>query len=340
VQDNPLVEIGLPLVLAVLMVGIGLTLTVADFARERREPRAAVLGSIAQLLVMPGVAFLIALVLSLPPAIAVGLVVAAACPGGSTSNVIAYLGRANVALSIVLTVISSIAIIVTLPFWTGLALRWQPLGLDADVAVPVADTVGVLLAVVLIPVAVGMVVRVKAPDVAARLERIVGTLGAVVLVVLIIGIALSVRDQIVDLLIASGPAALLLSAAGVGVAFAVGSLGGVAVADRLTIAIELAVKNSTLGLLITLAVLGSEEVSFTVAVYGVVMYLTAIGLVVAGRRMGPAEATTGGPSTVVEPSPPAALHPPVDDARRNVAQVPPVPPVPPVPGAPRSPGSA
>ena len=289
-QDNPLVSIGLPIALAIIMVGIGLTLTTADFARERRRPRAAVVGTLAQLVVMPGVAFLIAWLLQLSAPITVGLVVAAACPGGSTSNLVAYLARANVALSIVLTVVASVAIILTLPFWTNLALGWQALSAEEAVRVPVTDTVGVLFGIVLIPVAIGMIVRSRRPDLAFRLERWVSILGGAVLVVLIIAITVSVRDQVVELLATSGPATLLLSLAGVGVGLGVATLSRLPAADRITVALELGVKNTTLGLLIPLTILGSEEVSFTTAVYGLLMYLPAAGLVVAGRRTLAAEA--------------------------------------------------
>lgn len=283
--DNPLIEIGLPIALAIIMVGIGLTLTTADFARERRAPRAAIVGTVAQLLGPPAAAFLIAWALSLSPAITVGLVVAAACPGGSTSNLVAYLGRANVALSIVLTVISSIAIVLTLPFWANLALEWQPITADVDVHVPIADTAGMLIGIVLVPVGVGMLVRARKPELAATLERFVGIVGAVVLVALIIAISVAVRDQILDLLAASGPSTLLLSLVSVGLAAVLGTVSGLSAEDRLTLGIELAVKNSTIGLLIALTVIGSEAVSFTTAVYGVVMYLPALALVVVGRRL-------------------------------------------------------
>lgn len=224
---------------------------------------------------------------------------AAACPGGSTSNLIAYLGRANVALSIVLTVISSIAIVLTLPFWANLALEWQPITSDVDVHVPLADTAGMLFGIVLVPVGVGMLVRSRKPELAARLERFVGVIGAVVLVALIVAISVAVRDQIVDLLVASGPSTLLLSLVGVGLAAVLGTVSGLSVEDRLTLGIELAVKNSTIGLLIALTVIGSEAVSFTTAVYGVVMYLPALGLVVVGRRLARDRAGVGGPAVPV-----------------------------------------
>lgn len=178
-EQSPLIEIGLPAVLFVIMVGIGLTLTTDDFRREARAPKGAVVGLVAQLLLMPALGFAIAALLDLPPALAVGLVIAAACPGGTTSNLIAFLARANVALSIVLTVLASVATIVTLPVFVDLALRWQPAASDVAVRVPVGRTVLLLVAIVLVPVTIGMVVRRRAPERAGALERIVSLIGAV-----------------------------------------------------------------------------------------------------------------------------------------------------------------
>ncbi|HVM28307.1 MAG TPA: bile acid:sodium symporter, partial [Mycobacteriales bacterium] len=138
-EQSPLISIGLPIALFVIMTGIGLTLTTGDFRREAEHPRGVVVGSLAQLLAMPVLGLLIAAALGLPPALAVGLVIAASCPGGSTSNLIAYLARANVALSIVLTVVASIGTILTLPFFVDRALSLWPVGDDVDVQMPVGQ---------------------------------------------------------------------------------------------------------------------------------------------------------------------------------------------------------
>lgn len=283
-EPSPLIEIGLPVVLFVIMTGIGLTLTTSDFRREARSPRGAVVGLLAQLLIMPALGFAVAALLALPPALAVGLVIAAACPGGTTSNLIAYLARANVALSIVLTVLASVATIVTLPLFVELALRWQPAASDVAVSVPVGRTVLLLVAIVLVPVSIGMVVRRRAPRRAAGLERIVSLVGAVVLVALIVGIAVAVRSQFWELLAAAGPAAILLNVGGLAVGYGVAAAAGLAAADRLTTAVELGVKNSTLGILIAVTVIGSETMAVPSAVYGVLMYVSAAAVVTYGRR--------------------------------------------------------
>lgn len=283
-EQSPLIEVGLPAVLFVIMVGIGLTLTTDDFRYEARQPRGAIVGLLAQLLVMPALGFAIAALLDLPAALAVGLVIAAACPGGTTSNLIAFLARANVALSIVLTVLASVATIVSIPLFVDLALRWRPIASDVAVEVPVGRTVLLLVAIVLVPVAVGMTVRRRAPHRAAALERVVSAIGAIVLVALIIGIALSVRDEFWELLAASGPAAVLLNLAGLAVGFGVATLARLPLEDRVTTAVELGIKNSTLGILIAVTVIGSERMAVPSAVYGLLMYVSAFGVVAYGRR--------------------------------------------------------
>ncbi|HVM19167.1 MAG TPA: bile acid:sodium symporter family protein [Egibacteraceae bacterium] len=282
-EQSPLIEIGLPVALFVIMVGIGLTLTAADFRREARHPRGVTVGAAAQLLIMPLLGFAIAALLGLPPAIAVGLVIAAACPGGTSSNLIAYLARANVALSIVLTVIASIVTIATLPLFVNLAMRWQPAASDVAVRVPVGRTVVLLIGIILVPVAIGMAVRRRTPERAAALERTVSLFGAVVLLALIVGIALSVRDEFWELLASAGPAALLLNLGGVGVGYLIAAAVGLQAADRLTLGVELGVKNTTLGILIAINIIGSETMAVPPAVYGLLMYLSAAALVAYGR---------------------------------------------------------
>lgn len=285
-EQSPLLSVGLPIALFVIMVGIGLTLTPADFRREARAPRGALVGTLAQLLLMPLLGFAVVALLDLPPALAVGLVIAASCPGGSTSNLIAYLARANVALSIVLTVLASIGTILTLPFFVGLALD-RLTGDEVAVSMPVGQTVALLLGVVLVPVTVGMLVRARVPERAAALERAVSAFGGAVLVLLIVGIAFSVRDRIVELTTDAGPAALLLNLGGLLTGYLVAAAARLPRADRLTTSIELGVKNTTIGILLAVTVIGSEEMAVPSAVYGLVMYLSAAALVAYGRRAAP-----------------------------------------------------
>jgi len=282
-QESGLISIGLPLALMIIMAGMGLSLTVDHFRHELTQPRGVVVGTLAQALVMPGLAFLIIYLLDLPPMLAVGLVVLAACPGGTTSNLITYLAGGNLALSIALTVTASVLTVVSLPIYVGLAL--SNAGVSADVSLPLGDTIGTLAVVILLPVACGMLLKAKKPDWAAALERGVGIFGVVVLVALIVGIAASIWDRLPTLLVQAGPACITLNLLGIGIGLLVSRLSGLRFVDALTVSIELGLKNGTLGLLVALNLLKSTEAAVPSAVYGLLMYLSAIALVVTGRKL-------------------------------------------------------
>ncbi|WP_373090269.1 bile acid:sodium symporter family protein [Zhongshania sp.] len=276
------IDIGLPVSLFIIMIGMGLGLTVKDFVKEAHHPRAAIAGSIGQLLVLPALGFLVAWGLGLSPTIAVGLVILAACPGGATSNVITYLARGNVALSIVVTAIASIATIMTLPLLVTQALSWQ-LGRSAYVTMPVVDTIVMLVVIVLLPTGIGMLIRARAPIFAVRSEKTFNAFGAVVLLSLIVIISYGLRDQLLGLLIQAGPACILLNIVGIGAGLGIARLVGVAKPDQLAIAVELGIKNSTIGILVATTILGSQEMAIPSMVYGLTMYLFGAGLVVFGR---------------------------------------------------------
>src|SRR5690606_929347 len=118
----PLIQIGLPISLAIIMAGVGLTLRPRDFHNTIYYPRALILGSIGQLVLLPALAFGLAFLFRLPPMLAVGLVVIAACPGGTTSNVFAFLAKGNLALSILMTALASLITVITIPLYTNFAL--------------------------------------------------------------------------------------------------------------------------------------------------------------------------------------------------------------------------
>ncbi|KAA0916978.1 bile acid:sodium symporter family protein [Dietzia sp. ANT_WB102] len=284
-DQSPLIDIGLPVALAIIMVGIGLSLTKEDFAVQARSPRASVVGLVGQLVLVPLVGVGVAVAFDLAPLLALGVVLVAASPGGATSNLITYLARGNVALSIILTAIASVAVIFTLPLWFDLGARIIP-GADAfEVSVPLAQTFGLLLGVILIPVVVGMVLRARKPALSDRIERFVGVVGLVVLVLLIIGVALGERDRIVDLIVSVGPAVVALNVAVIVVGGLLAWICRLGRAEQIAIAAEFGVKNTTLSLLIAFTVIGSEEVGLAAAVYSIVMYITTFALVYGGRRL-------------------------------------------------------
>jgi len=286
VESSPLISAGLPIALFIIMIGIGMTLTIRDFRQVAVYPKGMIVGTVAQILVMPLIAFMLATLLAVPPAIAVGLVIIAACPGGTTSNLFVLLSRGNIALSIVLTVSASLITILTLPLFTNIALQHY-MGTEEDIVLPVWKTVGMLIGIVLFPVAIGMVVRTRNPEVARKAESIVSIFGGIVLAVLIVALVYGVRDQIWELLKQAGPATILLNVAGIGLGLAAGRMTGLTQRESLAVAVELGVKNGTIALMVTLTLLESSAMSIPAAVYGVLMFPIGFVLAMYGRSIIP-----------------------------------------------------
>lgn len=288
-ESGPLISVGLPLSLFIIMVGIGMTLTARDFHQVTVKPTGLVLGTIAQILLMPLAAFALAWALQLPPAMAVGLVIIAACPGGTTSNLFTLLAKGNVALSIVLTVSASLITIMTLPLFANFALKLY-FGTQQEITLPLGKTVLMLSAIVLLPVTIGMGIRALRPALAARAESVVSIFGGLVLAGLIVSIVYGIRDRFIELLIQAGPATLALNILGIALGLLCTRAAGLGNRERLAVATELGIKNGTLGLMVTLTLLHSSNMSVPSAIYGVIMFPLGFLLAAYGRRLAKAGA--------------------------------------------------
>jgi len=291
-EKNPLIEMGLPISLAIIMAGVGLTLSLSDFHNVVNYPRALILGSIAQIVLMPAIAFALVYLLAVPPMIAVGLVVIAACPGGTTSNIFTYLAKGNLALSILATILASLITVFSIPLFTNLALRlFTEQNMDEPLRLPVLQTIIMLVLIIFIPVMTGMLIRARNLKLAGRLEGVVGAFGMFVLIVLIGLIVWQTRNHIGFLLVQAGPAVIALNLIGIAIGFGAARLAGHDLRDGLTLAVELGIKNSTIGLMVTLTLLQSAEIAMPAAIYGLLMYVSAIGLIIFGRRLAGASPT-------------------------------------------------
>jgi bile acid:Na+ symporter, BASS family len=226
--------------LAVVMLGMGITLSVSDFASILRIPRTIGLGFVAQYSIMPLLGWSAAKLLALPPAFAVGLILVACCPGGTASNVVTYLARANVALSVVMTMCSTLAAVVMTPLLTG----WL-----AGAYVPV-DAWGIFITtaqVVLAPILLGLLLHHKAP----RVTEFILPVGPIVSVLVISLIVASIIGQNAAAISAHGPqlllAVFLLHAGGFALGYAATKLCGYDCTVARTVSIEVGMQNSGLG---------------------------------------------------------------------------------------------
>ena len=182
---SALTTIGLPVALGIIMFGLGLSLTLADFARVLKQPKAVIIALVCQLILLPAICFGLVLAFQLPPVLAVGMMMLAASPGGTTANLYSHLFRGDIALNISLTAVNSVIAVVTLPLITNFAI-WYFNPFDDQLGMQWAKVIEVF-AIVLLPVAAGMIVRRLWPAFAKGMDKPVRIASIIILVVVIAG---------------------------------------------------------------------------------------------------------------------------------------------------------
>lgn len=263
----------LPIALGVIMLGLGLGLTLADFKRVVAFPRAVAIGLGCQMLLLPAVCLGIAHAFALPDELAVGLMLLAASPGGATANLFSHLAKGDVALNVTLTAVNSVLSLVTLPLIVSFSLL-HFLGQERAIPLPTGKVVSVI-AVVLVPIALGMLLRARRPALAGLLDRPV-RIGSAVFLALVIGAALfQDGDKLGTYLGLVGPAALTFNLASLAVGYFVPRLARVERRQAIAIGMEIGIHNGTLAIAIAVNVLGSSEMTIPAAIYSLIMFLTA-----------------------------------------------------------------
>lgn len=288
-NDSALITIGLPIALAIIMFGLGLSLTTDDFARVARSPRAVVIALALQILVLPVIAFGLVVAFDLDPLLAVGVMLLAASPGGTTANLFSHLFRGDVALNVTLTAVNSVLAAVTIPLITNLAISY--FDADGELGLQLGKVMQVI-AIVLIPVGIGMVVRRRNPGVAARADKPVRIFSIVVLVAVSVGAILGERDNIADYVQQVGLVTGLFCAISLGLGYGVTRLLDLDHRQAVACSMEIGIHNTTVALTIALSVLDSTEVAIPAAVYSILMYVLAASFGWAITRRHPAPATT------------------------------------------------
>jgi BASS family bile acid:Na+ symporter len=272
-MSETLKTVVLPLALVVIMFGMGLTLTPADFKRVFLAPRAKLIGLANQLILLPLIAFGLAHVFHLSPELAVGLMLVAACPGGPTSNLITHLSRGDTALSVTLTAVSSLITIFTIPLVVGFSLDYF-LGADGStITLPFGQTAIQLILVTILPIMAGMGVNSRWPRCSRRMVKPVNVLSLAFLVLVILIAALKETDLAGQFREAGG-AALTLNVATMALGFALAAAARLSRPQRISISIESGIQNGTLALAIAIGLLGSPRIAVPAVVYSLLMFLS------------------------------------------------------------------
>jgi BASS family bile acid:Na+ symporter len=264
--------------LIIIMLGMGLSLVMADFKRIFLYPKAILVGLVNQLLILPLIGFAIVMVFPMAPEIAIGIMILAACPGGPTSNLIAHLAKGDTALSVTLTALSSFITILTIPFIVNFALvRFLDEG--QMIQLNVLQTIAQIFIIIIIPITIGMVIRRYSEGFAIRMASPVRIASAFVIALVIIGIVIKERANFVSYFQQAGIAALVLNVATMVVGYYSARLFGIKDKQALSISIESGIQNGTLAISIAVILLHSTAFSIAPAIYSLLMFFTG-GIVV------------------------------------------------------------
>lgn len=273
----------LPASLAFIMFSLGLGLTVADFVRILRQPRALLVGALCHFVLLPLVCYALVRLAGLGGALAVGFMILAACPTGTTSNLLTYLARGDVALALSFTAVASVITIFTLPVIVSWSLAHFA-GASAEVQVPVGQMMGNVFVLMGLPVSLGMLVRALRSDWAQRLEPVL-TKVATLLFVLVVAAAVVKNWALLQAHFSTlAPLAAVLNLSMLAGGFIVAWLARLPRQQAVTLGIETAVQNATLALVIASTVLKNDAMAVPGAVYGVVMYGGGLLFALAMRR--------------------------------------------------------
>lgn len=284
-----------------LMFAMGLALRPDDFRRIARVPGPVVVGTLLQLVGMPVIGFGLALAYELPPLLAAGLVIVAACPGGMMSNMLVHLARANTALSITLTATATTATLLTLPLWIRGILASVG-GQHTAIEVPILGTAAELGGLTVVPVALGMLARQLRPAL-AKLERPLSAIASVAIVCILVYDGAMRPDPPTGPFVQSLMPCLLLGVAAVILGLGVPRLLRQPPPDATAISIELCMKNGLLGTVVASSSFGVLEPSLPILAYTGLMLPVSATILTAyrireGRRWG---RMPGDVATPVEP---------------------------------------
>lgn len=272
---DPLLTLFLPIALGIIMLGLGLSLTLADFARVVKFPKPVLIGLGCQLLLLPLVCFFLAKAFGLAPALAVGLMLLAASPGGTTANLYSHLAHGDVALNITLTAVNSVIAVLTMPLIVNLSLAYF---MEGDQALPLQFTKVVqVFVIVLGPVAIGLWIRRRFPGFAMQMEKPVKIISALFLLVIILLAVVKDWQTFVEYAPLVGGAALAFNLISLAVGYWVPRLFKLNLRQAVAIGMEIGIHNGTLAIALALSpmLLNNPTMSIPAAIYSIIMFFTA-----------------------------------------------------------------
>ena len=267
-------QIFLPISLAIIMFGMGLTLVVGDFGRLFTYPKAVIVGLCNQLIFLPLIGFSIILLFDLSSSMAIGIMILALCPGGPTSNLITQVARGNIGLSVTLTALASLITVFTIPIILSKAITYFTGETGVVIELPIVQTMLQILIITVIPVSIGMIIRKKNEGFALRMEKPMRTASTVLFVIIFLLVMIANKDLIVEAMKEVGLATLLLNLSTMALGYITARAFRIKGKSQISITIESGIQNGTLAFVIATTILNNVEMGLPTGAYSIWMFIT------------------------------------------------------------------
>ena len=268
-----------PIILALIMFGLGLGLKVEDFTRVLKTPKDFIIGFISQLIILPIVAYLLTILLKTPPEIAIGVMIIAAAPGGVTSNILTKFANGDVALSITLTALISLISIITVPLIIFASADLFGITNISPNITMISIALKMFL-VVTVPVILGMIIRKFAEKFVNSKIQIFEKLNLVLFIIFFIAAFYEERESFIDFLMQAGFITLALNITMMIIAYYLGKIFASGIKQQKCIALECGLQNGTLAIFVSTQLFGTDIIYIIpTAAYALIMYVTGITFV-------------------------------------------------------------
>ena len=267
-------QILLPISLAIIMFGMGLSLVSGDFTRLFTYPKAVLVGLCNQLMFLPLIGFAIVVLFGLNPSMAIGVMIISICPGGPTSNLITQVTRGNIGLSVTLTALSSLITVFTIPILLSKFIAYFSGDTDVVIQIPILETMLQILVITVIPVSIGMMIRKRREAFALRMEKPMRIASTVLFVIIFLIIIIANKDNLIQAMKEVGLPTLLLNLSTMGLGYLSAKLFGITGKSQISITIESGIQNGTLAFVIATTMLNNLEMGLPTGAYSIWMFLT------------------------------------------------------------------
>ena len=267
-------QIFLPISLAIIMFGMGLSLVTDDFVRLFAYPKAVLVGLCNQLLFLPLIGFAIIVLFDLNPTMAIGVMILSLCPGGPTSNLISQVSRGNIGLSVTLTALASLITVFTIPILLSKAITYFTGDIDVVIQLPILETMLQILMITIIPISIGMIIRKRREAFALSMEKPMRTASTVLFVIIFLIIIIANKDNLTQAMKEVGLPTLLLNLSTMGLGFVSAKLFGITGKSQISITIESGIQNGTLAFVIATTILNNFEMGLPTGAYSIWMFIT------------------------------------------------------------------